>query len=132
VILDVAHNPAALQVLVEHLRTRSWNHPPVVVFGCMADKDAQTMVRILAATGWPLWLVRMSDEGAGDPADWQAPGQPPVFEGVDHPRFASACAEQLEGGGTVVVCGSHRLVGAVRAYLADPERPSLGEPSEGR
>ena len=48
VVLDVAHNPASVQAFVEELQRQFKGYRKKVVFACSKDKDAPSMLRILA------------------------------------------------------------------------------------
>ncbi len=120
-LLDVAHNPASVEALVAALRRL----PPadtLVVVSCSADKDADSMARALHAVG-ECWTV--VDEGLGL---GPLPGAR-RFEGLAHPGLEASLHRHVAGGGRVVVCGSHRLVGAAMgAWLGggdslDPSDP---------
>ena len=110
VIFDVAHNPHGITALVEHLRATP-GQGRAIAFGCLADKDAPAMLAGLASLGAPLWLI---DLPGGHPlAD--AGGR--RFSGPDDPALRPAIDEHLRAGGELVVCGSHHLVGHLRAEL---------------
>ena len=47
-VLDVAHNPAAMQALVEYLRARPGGARTLAIFGAVRDKDIAAMARFLA------------------------------------------------------------------------------------
>ena len=96
VIFDVAHNPHGVAALVAHL----------------------------ASLGAPLW-VAPPPGAAPDLTALAAPHGADVFTGVDDPRLHGAIERWLAGGGELVICGSHHLVGHLRARL-------LGEASDER
>ena len=98
VVLDVAHNPAAVAALVEMAE------PMTVLFACAPDKDIETMTELLSRLG-PIWTV----EGDGLVG---ALGAERTFAGLD------AIGEALHDGRPLLVCGSHRLVGAAYDVLA--------------
>lgn len=114
-VFDASHNPHGIAALVAWL---SGQEAPAagraLVFGCLADKDAPEMLRRLAALGGPLWLVPPGP-GAYDlaPLAEALPGAR-VFAGPDDPALRVAWEQALAGGGEVVVCGSHALVGRLR------------------
>ena len=123
VIFDVAHNPHGVAALVAHLRGAP-RAARVLLFGCLADKDAPTMLAALASLGAPLW-VAPPPGAAPDLTALAAPHGADVFTGVDDPRLHGAIERWLAGGGELVICGSHHLVGHLRARL-------LGEASDER
>ncbi len=115
VIFDVGHNPHGIAALVAHLRLT-----PVasraLLFGCLADKDAPTMLAALASLGSPLWVA--PPPGASPDLDALAAAHgADAFTGVDDPRLQPAIDGWLAGGGELVICGSHHLVGHLRAQL---------------
>jgi dihydrofolate synthase / folylpolyglutamate synthase len=116
VVFDVAHNPHGIAALVEHLRATPTSER-VVLFGCLADKDAPAMVASLATLGCPLWLA--PPPGAGYPLAPLAGtvARASVFAGVNEPALVAACAALLARGGELVVCGSHHAVGVVRGTM---------------
>jgi dihydrofolate synthase/folylpolyglutamate synthase len=114
VVFDVAHNPHGVAALAEHLRGSPAGER-VVLFGCLADKDAPAMVAILAGLGCPLWLA--PPPGSAYPLDGVAPAGARVFGSLDAPELAAASASLLARGGELVVCGSHHVVGQVRGEL---------------
>jgi len=132
VVLDVAHNLAGIRALTRHIRETGDASGPGsrILFGCMADKDAVGMVRELATLGLPLWLASPPAEGAAQPGTLA--GLVPrarVFDSVEDDALKTAFEGHLGEGGTVWVCGSHFLVGAVRRRLRG-EEPGLPDPGD--
>ncbi len=123
VIFDVAHNPHGIAALVAHLEVAP-RAPRALLFGCLADKDAPAMLAALARVGAPLWIAPPPG-AAPDLTDLAAPFGADVFASVDDPRLQGSIDGWLAGGGELVICGSHHLVGHLRARL-------LGEASDGR
>lgn len=123
-LLDVAHNPHGVAALVEHLGA----HPArrAVLFGCLADKDAPSMLRELTTLDTPLWLT--TPPGGGYVLD--TPPGARSFPDPDDPTLRVAIDELLASGGELVVCGSHHLVGHLRAALlgADTDARWLSDP----
>lgn len=123
--LDVAHNPHGIAAVVATLQGGTVPSPSLVVFGCHADKDRDGMLGQLRGLQRPLWWVPLG--GAGNEPD-QLPGDD-RFEGLDDPRLGAALQHALARGHRLLVCGSHVLVGALRAQAlgirepADPQDP---------
>lgn len=120
-VLDVAHNPASMAALAECLR----NLPPmdtVIVVACAADKDGRAMADTLVGLG-ACWTLE-------DPALGLCPlPGARLFAGVDDPSLAPLLHAHAEAGGRVVVCGSHRLVGAAMGtWLGEGDRPDPSDP----
>lgn len=125
-ILDVAHNPHGVAALVEHLQATP--HPRrAIVFGCLADKDAPAMLALLEAVDAPLWLT--TPPGGGHSLTDLAP-HARRFADPDAPELRAAIAAWLADGGELVICGSHHLVGHLRAALlgAEVDARWLGDP----
>lgn len=120
-VLDVAHNPASMAALATALDTL----PPadtLVLVACSADKDAAALAQALVGVG-ECWTLEDASLGLAP-----LPGAR-LFEGVDDARLEPALRAHAEAGGRVVVCGSHRLVGAAMgAWLSDGERPDPSDP----
>lgn len=116
VIFDVAHNPHGVAALVAHLRGAS-AQGRVIAFGCLADKDAPAMLEQLRELAAPLWLITLP---GGHPLSGLA-AEARRFAGPGDPALGPAIAGLLRGGGELVVCGSHHLVGQLRAELLGAE-----------
>ncbi|PRQ07303.1 bifunctional folylpolyglutamate synthase/dihydrofolate synthase [Enhygromyxa salina] len=113
--LDVAHNLDGVEALCAALRgLLIW--PDAIVFGTMADKPAPAMAAMLRELG-PLWLVPPAGEGAYDLGGFAEPGEPRYSSAGDR-ALLDAMRRRLAAGARLVVCGSHFLVGVIRAQLA--------------
>lgn len=120
IVLDVAHNPAAAQVLADYLAASRPAGATHLVLGMLADKDVTGVVARLcdAAEHWyaaglpgPRGLSAQAlVERLGD-----AVPEPGRFPDVDAALAAAEAAAQP--GDRIVVCGSFVTVGAV---LANP------------
>lgn len=120
-ILDVAHNPASMEALVATLHTLP-QADTLVVVSCSADKDRIAMATALGGVG-ECWTL-VDDELGLCPL----PGAR-MFEGLAHPGLEASLHRHVSGGGRVVVCGSHRLVGAAMgSWLGDGDRPDPSDP----
>jgi len=130
-ILDVAHNPAALEATVETLEAVAVRRPWIWVLSILADKECEAMVRRVLEAGdhailtvapsspvgrrWDPEAVRAAilgeataaTVGTGDGGSGRS-GEMEVERGFD---AALERARELAGGGTVVVSGSCRTVG---------------------
>lgn len=120
VIFDVAHNVPAVEALVAHLRTAT--SPMTTLFGCPSDKDAEGMIRSLTTLG-PLWWVPL-DAGQALP-----PGLEVDHTFSDMASILGPAEAKLAAGETLLVCGSHRLVGPLRGrWWAGSRRLDPGDP----
>lgn len=124
VVLDVAHNPAGVAVVVGAVLEGHVPRPDLVVMGCQADKDAEGMVAALAPLGAPLSWVALGDRVA-PPAGYEGAR----YDGPDDPALEAALQAAWAAGRTVLVLGSHLVVAAVRARAlgldarVDPQDP---------
>ncbi len=109
-LLDAAHNPDGARALRDFLLTDS---PRPIVFAAMRDKDATTMIELLAAAASAFVITRTSNLRSTDPsalaeaARRLSPALPVIVEpAVD---LALAAAWQLSK--RIVVAGSIFLLG---------------------
>jgi len=121
-LLDGAHNPAAARALAAYLA----GEPPfVLLFGVMADKDVETMTRVLFPLARAVVLTRAPSDRAAAPEEI-ARRAGAVARGArleENPRRALAIARRLAPrGGQVVVAGSLYLVGEVTRMLRTKRR----------
>lgn len=56
-VFDAAHNPMAIENLVEHVRTLDLDRPVHALFGAMADKDWAAMVGTLRTAVDEVWVT---------------------------------------------------------------------------
>lgn len=113
IILDVAHNPSALEELIKHLDQTGFHG--VGVFGVLADKDYRSMVAMLMRVCTRLYLAPVRSERS-----WR---QGEMEEFVEAGRvircgsITEALKDALSSGEKVVVTGSFYTVGEVRKSL---------------
>lgn len=128
-VLDVAHNPAGVAAVAAAVLAGEVPRPDLVVMGCQADKDAAGMVAALAPVPGPRVWVTLVPESTPPGGEWAA-----RYPAPDDPALAQALDATLAQGHTVLVLGSHVLVGAVRARAqgltgpADPQDPRAAPP----
>lgn len=137
VILDVGHNPEALGLLGQEIRSSR----PVLLFACMADKDWQRALGSLVEAGLSgLHLFPLATSRGEDPR--QIAGYFPQAIVHPDPQVAWIAVERQarEANAPVLVCGSFHTVGALQRLLyaqgrytfwpedivPDPEVPGLG------
>ena len=101
-VLDVAHNPAAMQAMVDTVLESgaAIPKPDRIVVGVQADKDRAGIAAALDRLAVPITWVD-----------------------VDDPAAATIVRRHTDNGDTVLVCGSHVLVAGVRG-----DRTSLAPP----
>ena len=125
-VFDIAHNPAAADVLCETIAALSLARPRVAVIGMLADKDWRAVLSRLALDTDAIILTRSSGPRGRrwDPAQaraWLSHERGGVVE--VHGDIAEAVhrGRALAGPGTLLVTGSAYTVGKARALpeLAD-------------
>ena len=134
-VLDGAHNPAAIRRLVATWREYRPQGKPLVIFGGLRDKALPEMAAALGDIAAEFFLVPVNNPRAVDPG--QLAGSLPP--GIPHQVFGSV-ADALRTAGdhrddhrddhreAILVTGSLFLVGEVLAILEGPgERPERSE-----
>jgi dihydrofolate synthase/folylpolyglutamate synthase len=118
VLLDAAHNPAGAATLASYLG-EIWPSGVPIVFGVMRDKDAASMLRVLAprATRFVFTQARMAR--ALPCGEISALG---ASVGIDVPTEVTSSSEQaialaLRNAQAIAVCGSIYLIGEVLQHL---------------
>lgn len=122
-LLDGAHNAPAAEALAGYLRTQhaSLPHPRLLLFGALADKDIDLMLRSLAPEVDALGLVSLRNARAATlpqlrhlaAAHFPAPAIHEVSDAL----------QDLPPAASYVVCGSLFHVSAVRARLYGQAAP---------
>ncbi|MBN2299240.1 MAG: hypothetical protein JXM72_11625 [Deltaproteobacteria bacterium] len=113
IIMDVAHNPGSMQVLVKYLENMGFNG--VGVFGVLADKDYYTMIHQLLNICTHIHIAPVLSERSWGDHNMAKFADNPLIE-----RFATiseAFADALTSGEDIVVAGSFYSVGEVRESL---------------
>ncbi|HET9598387.1 MAG TPA: cyanophycin synthetase [Anaeromyxobacteraceae bacterium] len=121
VLLDGAHNPDGAAALAAALPALHPRRPVELVFGVLADKDHEGMLRALAPAVAGLHLVTPRSPRGRAPATYLALARSLVARVDAHDAVgdAIACARRAAGaGGLAGVAGSLYLVGEARALLA--------------
>ena len=121
-VLDVAHNPAAMQALVDDLQARPGAGRTLAIFGVMRDKDVPAMARALAgAVDGVLALALPDIDRAATP---HAVREPLERAGMATPQAdtgARAVWQQAlaatAAGDRIVVCGSFHSVAGIMELL---------------
>lgn len=121
-ILDVAHNPAAMEALAEHLLAYPVSGKTVAVLGLMADKDLRSMARFLATAvdGACALAIVGIDRAASPETVWDALDA--VGVAIPQAEFTAEAvwAQLLSGsapGDRLVVCGSFHTVAGIMSVL---------------
>jgi dihydrofolate synthase/folylpolyglutamate synthase len=113
VLVDGAHNPAALERSLEAVQKLAKSRPLVIVFGAMRDKDLSSMLALLRRVNAPVIFSRIDWHRAASPTELAK-----LFKGESETAESAAEAlsrarEKAGRGGIVFVCGSLYLVGEV-------------------
>jgi dihydrofolate synthase/folylpolyglutamate synthase len=125
VVLDAAHNPDAVQSLLDAMPGLNLDSPRILVFGALADKDWPEMLcRLLPAFDHAVF-VPIDQRRAQDPRAFAA-----VASGLKPFSVAETAgqgvlhAKELAGpGGSVVVAGSIFLIGEIYADAGGGDQP---------
>ncbi|MGA8206575.1 MAG: cyanophycin synthetase [Candidatus Dormiibacterota bacterium] len=129
VLVDAAHNPAAVEVVIPEIRKRLKGRRGVLLFGSMTDHDHREMLRLLAGLDFQVAVfTRSKSARSASPAsfasDWHGTGE--VVEPV--PRALDRAQKLAGRAGLVVSLGSIYVIGEVMSALGvgeppDPEIP---------
>ncbi|WOJ95690.1 folylpolyglutamate synthase/dihydrofolate synthase family protein [Congregibacter brevis] len=131
VVLDVAHNPAAMNALVEYLKDHRVSGKTFAALGLMKDKDLMPMAKALATAvdGVCALAIPAIDRAAAPEEVWQALDRAGI--GIPQAEFTaeSVWAQLLSGsevGDRLVICGSFHSVAGIMAVLdIELSSPSL-------
>ncbi len=132
-ILDGAHNPAAVDALIESLPEVLGDQPFALVLGVLEDKDAHAMLSALLPLCRRAWFTAPPGERALPPAALASHARQLGFGEVScepRPDRALSAAREwaLANDAAVLVTGSVYLVGELLCDGA-AERPGAGERS---
>jgi len=121
-VLDGAHNPEAVDALVQSLPALLGERPLALVLGVLEDKDAASMLSSLLGECERAWFTAPPSARALSPAALQSLARQLGFEQVAcEPRPARALAEAQrwarERSGAVLATGSVYLVGELLGNL---------------
>jgi dihydrofolate synthase / folylpolyglutamate synthase len=128
-LFDVAHNPAAIAVLLAALEEAPRVPPVHCLVGILRDKDWRAMVAALQGVSDRLWLTTPPSAPADRRWDLEAVGRvvglmdahpssrPSVHLPVIQPDFDAALRDVQHGAGTILVTGSFHTVGDALARL---------------
>lgn len=127
VVIDGAHNVHAAEVLVRAWREEFCESGAKLVFGALADKNPESVMRVLRDIADEVWLVSVRNPRAASVAQLSEAARSVGFarvHGADD--LAGAIASARSSGGPVLVAGSLFLAGEALALLEgrDSPRPS--------
>lgn len=120
IILDVAHNPDAAQLLARRLASESAAEPIHAVFNCYSDKDVGGIVTPLLPLVSRWFVPALPDARANEPAavvdELERAGA--QFPALGCANVLEAMAAARAGAGCVIVFGSFATLAAVYRVLA--------------
>ncbi len=125
VVLDGAHNPAGVQVLIQALDSEYAGRPVHLVFGVFADKDSEPMMRALFPRVAALYATPVGSPRTRDPKSYETLARelnPHVSLHPDALAALEAARRAAPPEGVIVVAGSLFLVGQLRRVLLDAAR----------
>jgi dihydrofolate synthase/folylpolyglutamate synthase len=129
VLVDAAHNPAAVEVMIPEIRKRLPGRSGVLLFGSMNDHDHRGMLELLARLNFQSAVFTRSKSARSASPFSLAGAWPGPAEVVEPIPNALARAQELAGSsGLVVSLGSIYVIGEVMSALGvgeppDPEIP---------
>jgi dihydrofolate synthase/folylpolyglutamate synthase len=125
VLLDGAHNPAALAALAPEVTSLAGGRRVIALFGAMADKQLEAMLPIVSGMAAEVVLTSVGGERAAPARQLAAMlGGGTAVEPV--PAALAEARRRAGRSGLVLVCGSLALVGEVLAGLGGSSLPAAG------
>jgi dihydrofolate synthase / folylpolyglutamate synthase len=121
-ILDVAHNPDGINLLVSSLEALKPPRPIVGVLGVLSDKDWRSMMTVLSGAVDELILVAPPTAPANrawNPVEALAFAREHSIKARFEPDFGKAITSAPESAGTVIVTGSFHTVGDALSVLGE-------------
>lgn len=112
-VIDGAHNPAAVEALVATWREVFGDRRARLVFGALKDKNAAELLRLLRPIADEVWLVPVASERGADVAGLALAADAAGFAKVRSSGLADALEEARRDGSPVLVTGSLFLAGEV-------------------
>jgi dihydrofolate synthase/folylpolyglutamate synthase len=115
-VLDGAHNPHAVQALLQSLHAITRRRPLALVMGVLEDKDASLMLELLLGVCQRAWFTAPPSARALSPAALLSRARQLAFDQAACEPEPRRALEQAQGwartcGGAVLVTGSVYLVG---------------------
>jgi dihydrofolate synthase/folylpolyglutamate synthase len=122
-VLDVAHNPAAVARLVEFLQQRPCGQKTIAVFSAMADKDIPSMLQLMRGEvdGWFLADQpgnARAATAAGIAAQLRAAGEGMISVSRNLRQALARARSVAAAGDRLLVFGSFHTVAAAMSWLA--------------
>ena len=108
-ILDVAHNPDAFRALCDHFL--SLGVKPFVIAGFANDKDVDSILSIIAEFACGFIAVQANNHRALSAADLAEEARKHFKNATSIPNIVEAVNQAIESNQTVLLTGSHYVVG---------------------
>jgi dihydrofolate synthase/folylpolyglutamate synthase len=122
-IIDGAHNPAAVAALVATWREVFGTAPAHLVFGALRDKDVGEILRLLRSLGDEIWLVPISTDRGASVAELRPAAEAAGFTAVHESTVEEAVSAVRQSVAPALVTGSLFLAGEVLAFLEGLPKP---------
>jgi len=122
-VVDGAHNPAAVAALVATWREAFGEARGRLVFGALRDKDAARILSMLRPIADEIWLVPVSGPRAAPVALLRPAAEAAGFKVVREATVPAALAAARKAKSPVLVTGSLFLAGEVLALLEGAPKP---------
>ncbi|MER2564365.1 MAG: folylpolyglutamate synthase/dihydrofolate synthase family protein [Myxococcaceae bacterium] len=117
ILLDGAHNPSGVEVLVDALDRLYADRPIHLVFGVFADKDSEPMMRRLFPRVASVHLAPLHSSRSRDPKTYEALGRTLCSKVTVTESVPAALDAAVSEGELVLVAGSLHLVGEALSAL---------------
>ncbi len=122
ILLDGAHNPAGMSMLVKTLQEDFPDHHVIIVLGVLKDKDLQTMISTIAPVSDVIIVTKSGNPRAADPAVLQKMIQDfdpkkTIFVEESLPKAIDQAKHLSKQKELICVTGSLFTVGEARTYL---------------
>lgn len=126
VMVDGAHNPAALSALSKNIGAHVTYDSLIMIFGCAADKDIDKMLHSVAHTGDKVIFTRVKGNArAADPSDLArrfADLSGKMCQTADSLEESLQLAKRAAGrDDLILITGSFYLVGEAKKLLAEKQ-----------
>jgi dihydrofolate synthase/folylpolyglutamate synthase len=122
-VVDGAHNPAAVSALVTTWREVFGEARGRLVFGALRDKDAAQLLSMLRPIADEVWLVTVSGARGASVDELRPAAAAAGFKVVHEATVTAALAAARGLGGPVLVTGSLFLAGEVLALVKGAPKP---------
>lgn len=119
VIVDGAHNPAAVSALVDSLDAAYPSGEKTIVFASFRDKDVESELEFFILRGWRIVLTTFEHVRAMTHEDYLERGLDIEF--IDDPLKALKKAREYAGDGLIVVTGSIAFASLIRNQISRRE-----------